>query len=108
MELPRKILIGNDVIYQLGSFIRDLNDKTANVVVISGNTVRARVSKECIQALESSSLKHKWIETPNTSMNDINSAQSIIEKEQPDFIIGVGGGRSVDVAKMISFNLNIP
>lgn len=108
MELPRKILIGNDVIYQLGSFIRDLNDKTTNVVVISGNTVRARVSKECIQALESSSLKHKWIETPNTSMNDINSSQSIIEKEQPNFIIGVGGGRSVDVAKMISFNLNIP
>src|SRR5687768_7280925 len=108
MELPRKILIGNDVIYQLGPFIRDLNDKATIVIVISGNTVRARVGKECVQALESSSLKHKWIETPNASMNDINSSQSIIEKEQPNFIIGVGGGRSVDIAKMISFNLNIP
>jgi len=46
MELPRKILIGNDVIYQLGSFIRDLNDKTSIVAVISGNTVKARVGKE--------------------------------------------------------------
>ena len=41
-------------------------------------------------------------------MNDINSAQSLVRKEQPNFIVGVGGGRSVDVAKMISFNLNIP
>ena len=106
MELLWKILIGNDVIYQLGPFIRDLNDKATMVIVISGNTVRARVGKECVQALESSSLKHKWVETPNASMNDINSSQSIIEKEQPNFIIGVGGGRSVDVAKMISFNLN--
>jgi glycerol-1-phosphate dehydrogenase [NAD(P)+] len=108
MELPRKILIGNDVIYQLGSFIRDLNDKTSIVAVISGNTVKARVGKECVEALHSSSLKHKWIETPNASMNDINSAQSLVRKEQPNFIVGVGGGRSVDVAKMISFNLNIP
>ena len=108
MELPRKILIGNDVIYQLGSFIRDLNDKTSIVAVISGNTVKARVGKECVEALDSSSLKHNWIETPNASMNDINSAQSLVRKEQPNFIVGVGGGRSVDVAKMISFNLNIP
>src|SRR6188768_3352995 len=108
MELPRKILIGNDVIYQLGSFIRDLNDKTSIVAVTSGNTVKARVGKDCVEALDSSSLKHKWIETPNASMNDINSAQSLVRKEQPNFIVGVGGGRSVDVAKMISFNLNIP
>ena len=108
MELPRKILIGNDVIYQLGSFIRDLNDKTSIVAVISGNTVKARVGKECVEALDSSSLKHKWIETPSASMNDINSAQSLVRKEQPNFIVGVGGGRSVDVAKMISYNLNIP
>lgn len=108
MELPRRILIGNDVIYQLGSFIRDLNDKTSIVAVISGNTVKARVGKECVEALDSSSLKHKWIETPNASMNYINSAQSLVRKEQPNFIVGVGGGRSVDVAKMISFNLNIP
>ena len=108
MELPRKILIGNDVIYQLGSFIRDLNDKTSIVAVISGNTVKARVGKDCVEALDSSSLKHKWIETPNASINDINSAQSLVRKEQPNFIVGVGGGRSVDVAKMISYNLNIP
>ena len=108
MELPRKILIGNDVIYQLGSFIRDLNDKTSIVAVISGNTVKARVGKECVEALDSSSMKHIWIETPNASMNDIDSSQSLVRKEQPNFIVGVGGGRSVDVAKMISYNLNIP
>ena len=108
MELPRRILIGNDVIYQLGSFIRDLNDKTSIVAVISGNTVKARVGKECVEALDSSSMKHIWIETPNASMNDIDSSQSLVRKEQPNFIVGVGGGRSVDVAKMISFNLNIP
>src|SRR6476659_10114952 len=108
MELPRKILIGNDVIYQLGTFIRDLNHNATIVVVISGNTVKTRVGKEGMEALDSSSLKHKWIETPKASMKGINSSQLIIKKEQPDFIIGLGGGRSVDVAKMISFNLNIP
>lgn len=108
MELPRKILIGNDVIYQLGTFIRDLNHNATIVVVISGNTVKTRVGKEGMEALDSSCLKHKWIETPKASMKGINSSQLIIKKEQPDFIIGLGGGRSVDVAKMISFNLNIP
>src|SRR6476619_8182038 len=108
MELPRKILIGNDVIYQLGTFIKDLNHIATIVVVISGNTVKTRVGKEGMEALDSSSLKHKWIETPKASMKGINSSQLIIKEEQPNFIVGVGGGRSVDVAKMISFNLNIP
>ena len=49
MELPRKILIGNDVIYQLGTFIRDLNHNATIVVVISGNTVKTRVGKEGIE-----------------------------------------------------------
>ena len=60
-ELPRKILIGNDVIYQLGSFIRDLMIKINSRRHLR-KYCKARVGKECVEALDSSSLKHKWIE----------------------------------------------
>ena len=45
MELPRKILIGDNVICQLGSFIMDLDGKASKIAIITGNNVKAKVEK---------------------------------------------------------------
>ena len=41
-------------------------------------------------------------------MNSVNKLQKKIGDRIPDVIIGLGGGRSVDVAKMTAFKLNKP
>jgi glycerol-1-phosphate dehydrogenase [NAD(P)+] len=41
-------------------------------------------------------------------MKSVNELQKLIGNYPPDFIIGLGGGRSVDVAKMTAFQLNKP
>lgn len=45
MELPRKILIGDDVISQLGYFITDLDSNASKVGIITGNIVKARTGE---------------------------------------------------------------
>ena len=42
MELPRKILIGEDVIPQVGSIVSSLSGAASRVVVITGRVVKAR------------------------------------------------------------------
>ena len=52
MELPRKILVGDNVISDLGNFITDIDNETSNVVIISGETVRNKIEKNIKKSLK--------------------------------------------------------
>jgi glycerol-1-phosphate dehydrogenase [NAD(P)+] len=108
MELPRKILIGNGVISQLGSFVTELDRNTLKVAIITGNSVKARAGTVCESSVSESSLQDSWYIVNDASMDSVNRLQTKISDCVPDFIIGLGGGRSVDIAKMTAFKLNKP
>jgi glycerol-1-phosphate dehydrogenase [NAD(P)+] len=49
-----------------------------------------------------------WYVVVDSSIASVNRLKKSIAKDIPDFIIGFGGGRAVDVAKMTAFQLNKP
>ena len=108
MELPREILIGDGVISKLGSFITDLDESASKIAIITGNKVKTRAGAACKSSLFEYSLQDSWYIADDASMNSVNKLQTKIRNSIPDFIIGLGGGRSVDVAKMTAFKLNKP
>lgn len=109
MELPRKILIGESVISDLGSLVRSLVPGSSNVAIISGRKVKAKAGKECAHALEKESLDFSWFLVNNSSMDTVSDLQGKFkEKPLPDLVIGFGGGRSVDVGKMTAFRIGRP
>jgi len=109
MELPRKILIGEGVISEVGSLIHSLDGAATKIAVITGRTVKAKTGGECSTSLNNASLASSWYIANDASMDTVSKLQEkISDKVMPDFIIGLGGGRSVDVAKMTSFRLGKP
>ena len=108
MELPREILIGDGVISKLGSFITDLDESASKIAIITGNKVKTSAGAACKSSLFEYSLQDSWYIADDASMNSVNKLQTKIRNSIPDFIIGLGGGRSVDVAKMTAFKLNKP
>src|SRR5919108_4998602 len=100
MELPRKILIGDGVISQLGSIITDLDANTFKVAVISGSIVKSRMGAVCMSSFHESCLENSWFISTDASMESVQSLKHMIEDYSADLIVGLGGGRSVDVAKM--------
>jgi len=107
MELPRKILIGDGVIKQLGSFVSDLSS-VRKVAIVSGSSVKARAGERCKEGLNSCGLEDRWFLTKVADMDSVNHVQSEIAKDGVDIIIGFGGGKSVDIAKTVAYNLNKP
>ena len=108
MELPRKILIGEGVISQVGVLIRTLNQTASEIAVVTGRTVKSKAGDELESSLEKVSLKSSLHLVSHPSMDIVNELQDKIGDKLPDFVIGFGGGRSVDIAKMTAFRIGRP
>ena len=107
MELPRQIVVGEKNIDDIGDFLRSLTE-TTKVSLISGSNVKKIIQKKIEASLVASKIKSSWY---LAKMNDQKTIQGIEKKvrlNKSGLIIGIGGGRSVDIAKLIGFNLNKP
>ncbi|MFL6492729.1 MAG: NAD(P)-dependent glycerol-1-phosphate dehydrogenase [Nitrososphaera sp.] len=108
MELPRKILIGDGVISQVGPLIRTLNSKAVKVAVVTGRTVKMKAGYDLESSLEKASLESSLHVLSHASMGVVDKLREEIGDKLPDFVIGLGGGRSVDIAKMTAFQIDRP
>jgi glycerol-1-phosphate dehydrogenase [NAD(P)+] len=105
-ELPRKILIGSDVIAGLGDFIQQLDHNFLRVAFISGEIVRERTQASSQKSMKEAGLsEYKWFVAADATVNEAEKLAKALLYFAPDVIIGQGGGRSVDLAKMTAYNL---
>ena len=107
MELPRLIVVGEKNIRKIGDFLKSLND-AKKVSLISGSNVKKIVQKKIDESLASSNIKKSWYLSKINDAKSIKEIEKKIRKNKTSLLIGVGGGRSVDIAKMIAFNLGKP
>ena len=107
MELPRLIVIGNKNIGNIGKFLHSLNEPK-KVSVISGKHVQKIIQKKFHKSLLKAGIKNVWHNADNNDETSIDQIQNDVKKDKSNLIIGIGGGRSVDIAKMIASNLEKP
>jgi glycerol-1-phosphate dehydrogenase [NAD(P)+] len=109
MELPRKILIGEKVISEVGSFLRSIEPAARRVAIVSGKVVRSRAGNFFERSLRDAGFAFSWLEVNDSSMQTVTKLQDkILDGDTPEVVIGLGGGRSVDLAKMAAFKASRP
>ena len=107
MELPRKIVVGEKNINDIGEFVKSIKD-TKRVSIISGDVVKKIVQEKIEKSLSASKIKFDWYLAKTNYIKSIKNTEKKVCQDKSDLVIGVGGGRSVDIAKMIGFNLDKP
>jgi glycerol-1-phosphate dehydrogenase [NAD(P)+] len=101
MELPTKVLIGDGVLSKLGEFVGD-SAADRKVVIASGSNVTTKVRKGVDSALGS---EPEWVEVSSADMKNVEKVMRAASNS--NCIIGVGGGKSVDVGKLAAFKLRL-
>lgn len=102
MELPTKVLIGAGVLSELWEFVKDSTGRKASVVA-AGPHVRLHLEGSINEALRG---KVRWVTVTAPDMRNVESVMKAASGS--GCIIGIGGGKSVDVGKLAAFRKGLP
>ncbi|WP_273325202.1 iron-containing alcohol dehydrogenase [Vallitalea guaymasensis] len=101
--IPTKIFFGSGMINKLGEM--KLPGKKALIVISSGTSMKkyGYLNKLC-KLLEKNSCEYVVYDKikPNPTYKNVMEGSEIAKKNNCDFVIGLGGGSSIDAAKSIA------
>jgi glycerol-1-phosphate dehydrogenase [NAD(P)+] len=102
MELPSVVLAGMEVLRETGDLMRG-QGLTGNVVVASGPNVWAALGKGLTGSLRGAGFKSAWVEVAAPDMPTVEKVEREIGRSGARTVVGMGGGKSIDVAKLAAF-----
>jgi len=107
MELPRLIVVGEKNVAGFGEFLKKL-DSPKRASLITGTRVKKIVQKKIEGSLKKSGIRFDWHLAGKNEKDSIRAVQRHVGGDRSDTIVGIGGGRAVDIAKIVAFNLKRP
>lgn len=107
MELPRLIEIGEGNMADFGRFLGRLG-RPGKVSLISGSNVQKVLKARVDRSLRSKKIRSVWHTSGDNQMGSLSRIQRDVKADGSEMVVGIGGGRSVDTAKLISYNLGRP
>ena len=101
VDLPKKIIIGENALEKVGKLCEDLG-LSGTAIIFTGPNVIKIAGKKVSDILENYDYKTNFKVLPeNFEMKDLIKLKS-------DFTVGVGGGKVIDAAKIAAKRNNIP
>lgn len=103
-QLPRDVLIGHEVLCQLPNVCADLHLGTPCLIVTGSQT--RDVAGTIVRDLLAPHMEVREYVAPTISPEIIREAERAAAGVE--FLVGVGGGRVIDTAKIVAYNLDRP
>jgi glycerol-1-phosphate dehydrogenase [NAD(P)+] len=105
MQLPREILIGKNVAPSVGETLARLGFK-GPALVVTGHKVISIAGDTVIDSLKQAGFKSYTIIVENATTSQVSKVQREIRRVKADIVVGVGGGKDIDVAKLSSMKVS--
>jgi glycerol-1-phosphate dehydrogenase [NAD(P)+] len=106
--LPKKVIIGNGAIIRIRDIIEEIiNCEDNSVGIVTGENTY-RVGGVIVEKNVRECAKPKILITKTSTLVEAEEISEVARKEQVNLVIGVGGGKVVDIAKYVGYKLGIP
>ena len=107
MQLPRKVIVGNNILKNCGIFISESNSNAKKIAIITGPKVKAKVASFIENSLSDCNLEFEWIIAQEASFWLADKITNMLKNKKISIIIGLGGGRCIDLGKLVASRLQI-
>lgn len=105
MELPCRVVVGSGAVSEISEICDDLK-LTGRPLIITGPNTLDVVGKEISQLLER--FEPEIIVSKASRMEEVDRAEGMASEVGAGYVIGIGGGRSIDIAKLASLRRDLP
>jgi len=101
VNIPRKVVVGSGVLADAGKYFREIYGGSGALVVV-GPTVYRQIYPAFKEALEESGIAVDHIIVSDASVSTAERVAEAAGESDAGVIVGLGGGRSIDIAKYAS------
>ena len=107
MNFPRQVLAGHDCIGQIGDMCENFG-LTGTALIVTGPTTGALAAHHVKDALVQKKYDVQQVEVGVATQQNLVKVEEIAKDVKASFLLGVGGGSKIDLAKLASANLKMP
>ncbi|MEM1625741.1 MAG: NAD(P)-dependent glycerol-1-phosphate dehydrogenase [Sulfolobaceae archaeon] len=104
IDLPRKIIVGYNVINNIKDYLNLLNIKNP-IIILTGPNVRKSITCKIEDSLGDYKFEVKEVKAP--TIDEVYEVEDLVKKVKANVIIGVGGGKVIDVSKYAAYKAGI-
>ena len=105
IRLPRMVVVGQDIIDNIPVYLKDLRAKEP-ILIVTGPHVFNIVANRVLEIIKDYYINVKYIIVEKASIDEANKVLEKISSLRPQTVIGIGGGKSIDIAKYVSSKIS--
>ncbi|MGQ9587517.1 MAG: NAD(P)-dependent glycerol-1-phosphate dehydrogenase [Thermoplasmata archaeon] len=107
MSFPRQVLAGHNCTGQVGTMCADFELK-GTALIVTGPTTGALAAGMVRDSLAQKKFDVQQLEVGAATQQNLVKVEEVAKDVKASFLLGVGGGSKIDLAKLASCNLRIP
>ena len=101
MQLPREVIIGRNVVPLVGETLSRLGFH-GPAFVVTGETALSIAANTVLDSIKSLGFKTETMTVQSSTTEQVSKVEERLRDVRPEVVVGVGGGKDIDVAKLSS------
>ncbi len=101
MIFPRNVYVGHGVLNFIPGVCKDLG-LNGKALIVSGDKTRAVAGNRVKDILVDDGMDVQFAMTGEATTENLDQLMQVTKEYGPDFVLGVGGGSKIDLAKMVA------
>ena len=107
MQLPRDVLIGHDVLQEIGTICKHL-EVGKRAIIVADSRTRKIAGETVLEILSDVGYDVNLVEVGGISRENIEVVKKVADEDKAEFVLSVGGGSIIDTGKIPASELCVP